>query len=194
MKLFKNISIILFGFVLTGVGCTHNKEVEPAHYLDDAAQEAFKYKVIKYAGKLAPKATETSKFDKAFEIYYKNLASTHDLMAYYPDEASGITYFMLSRIAPSLYVKKIAIGGRLKSDQKGNITFYEEGFRTYKMEPEVLREKALEIFRQYIQEKSLEKYLYKNSQPEEWIEFPDENTWYDTTRRQWQTKLINPQF
>lgn len=176
------------------ISCKSEKTIntDPYAYLTDKQQREFKYSIIRWAGKRAPKVTDSTLFDPQFEGYYKKLAALHELKSYYIDSLTGFHYFMLYRIAPSVHVKKVALGGRLKYDDENNISYYEEIFRTYKMPEPELDMKATRIFRDLIQTNSIDKYLFKNTQPEEYIEFPDEETYYDIDNRRWVSSRYNP--
>jgi hypothetical protein len=186
-------AFLFLGFMLLFSSCSQPQlNTNPDSYLTGDEQEAFKYEIIRYVGKLAPKATENTKFRSEFDEYYKKLAANHDLMGYYPNEKTGEVFFLMNRIAPSLYLKKVATGGKLKRDGSGVITYYEENFRTYKMAEEDLAEKAGMLFQKYINGKDLSKYLYQNSQPEEYIEFPNEEVHYDADQRRWVSSREDP--
>ncbi|WP_100610260.1 hypothetical protein [Confluentibacter lentus] len=169
-----------------------NKELDinPKIYLTEDQEEAFKYAVIRYVDRLAPKATHETKFNQQFDSNYQLQAKQVDLLFYYEDK--GETYFAITKIAPSLKVKKVATVGKLKMDGNNNITYYEEIFRTYKMEETPLFQKTALMFKDVIQNKDVKKYEFKNSKPEEYIEFPDANTYYDSKKRQWISTLENP--
>lgn len=185
---------ITFIVVALFVSCKSEITVntDPSAYLTDEHQKEFKYSIIRWAGKRAPKATDTTLYDPQFEDYYKELAAKHDLKSYYIDSLTRFHYFMLYRIAPSVHVKKVALGGRLKYDDENNISYYEEIFRTYKMPESELDAKATLIFRDLILKNSIDKYLFKNTQPEEYIEFPDDETYYDISNRRWVSSRFDP--
>jgi hypothetical protein len=169
-----------------------NKEfdINPKAYLTANEEESFKYAVIRYVDRLAPRASHETKFDKKFDSIYQLQAKQVDLLFYYEDK--GETYFAITKIAPSLKVKKVATVGKLTMDKNNKIAYYEEIFRTYKMEETPLRQKTELMFKDAIQNKDIKKYEFKNSKPEEYIEFPDANTYYDSKKRQWISTLENP--
>jgi hypothetical protein len=188
----KNFVPLIF-ICLILISCSNNKtDINPSASLSIEEQNDFKYEIIRYTGKIAPKATENTKFNSEFDEYYKNLAQKHDLIAFYTDKINGYDYFMLTRIAPSIHLRKVAIGGKVSKDENGTIIYYEEAFRTYKMPENELREKAEMLFHRYISGQDLEKYHYKNTQPDEYIEFPNEETWYDAEKRQWISSRFDP--
>ena len=189
-------SIKLF-YILTlsliWVCCSSEKEqdIDPSTYLTDTEIDSFKYSIIRYVGKLAGKADHTTKFDTIFDEYYLALAEQHDLLFYYKHPSQDTVYFCLTRIAPSIHLKKVSIGGKLVA-KENSIEYFEESFRTYKMVPEDLSSKSRKIFIDYITRRDLSKYLYTNSQPDEFIEFPNEEVYYDLQLRQWLTTREDP--
>lgn len=183
--------VILILFFIPILSCQNKEfEINPKSYLTSSEEEAFKYTVIRYVDKLAPKATHETKFDESFDSIYKLRANQVNLLFYYENE--GETYFAITKIAPSLKVKKVATVGKLKMDKDNNISYYEEIFRTYKMEETPLHEKTKLMFKDVILNKDVKKYEFENSKPEEYIEFPDTNTYYDSKKRQWISTLENP--
>lgn len=177
-----NFIVISLLFV---VGCSSNKiDIEPSSYLDSTEIGDFNYSIIRYAGDLAGKASQDNKFDSSFDDYYKNLSAAHKLRFYFTDTASGHTYFLLTRIAPSLTQKYVAIGGKLKMN-KDSITYYEEIFRTWKMPEEEQLKVSEMLFNKMIKGEDLSMYYPENSGDEYIIEFPSEKVFFDTTRRRW---------
>jgi len=157
-------------------------------YLNEEQVESFKYEIIRYSDKLAKKATHETKFDAKFDSIYQLKAKSAELYHYFVDEKSNEIYFAIARIAPSLKVKKVVTVGKLTKDAEGKITSYEEAFRTWKMEIPELKTKTKLLFEKYIDGEDLTPYYTKNSKGEFYIEFPDENTFYDKNARKWQSK------
>jgi hypothetical protein len=187
-------SIFFFTLLcLLGISCSSDKfpNIDPSKYLNDSQIDSFKYSIIRYAGKLAGKADHTTKFDSIFDSYYLPLADQHDLLFYFELPENDTVYFALTRIAPSVHLKKVSIGGKLVK-RNGSLEFYEESFRTYKMFPDELETKTKIIFLDFIKGKDLSRFFYANSQPEEMIEFPNEEVYYDITIRQWLTTREDP--
>jgi hypothetical protein len=180
-------SILVYLLVLS---CKEEaKVIEPNQYLTQQEQEQFKFSVIRYIQRLPKYATNENKFEARFDDDYKRMMADCDLLFYYKDHQNNI-YFAISKIAPSVTLKKTATLGKVTFDAKQHIVFYEEVCRTWKMEPKELQEKTKLLFTKYIQNEDLSEYYTENSNPEFYIEFPDQNTYYDTIRRDWSTKNI----
>jgi len=191
-----NIFIIILMF-LSVIACKYDgKTIEklpqkPQDVLSVDSIENFKYNIIRYMGKMHPKARYETRFDTVFDGYYKALAQEHDWMSMYYDTITGDIYFLMNRIAPSLKFKKVAIGGKLRYNDNGELDYYEENFRTWKMLAPELEKKSIMLFTRYINGEELSPYLTKNSKGEEYIEFPDDIVQYDVSQRKWVTGSLS---
>lgn len=155
--------------------------------------EQFKYKIIRFTGKLPGKADHTTKFDTTFDDHYINAAKQHELVYYIQDKADKNTfYFLMTRIAPSLHEKRVAIGGKVSYGDDGEVIYYEEVFRTWKMLVPELKEKSDLLFSLYIAGKDLTPYYTANSKGVEYIEFPDEHVNFDPAKKLWVSDLEDP--
>lgn len=191
---FKKIVILLHVLGICFLtSCTSDSfDFTPKNHLNTYEDSVFKYSIIRYAGKLPPKASHNIKFDPYFDEYYIQLAQKHRLDFYYPSE-DGFIYFQISRIAPSLQEKYVGIGGKLKRDQAGNIVYYEEVYRTWKMPYDELLKVSKQVFIDMVNGKNLEKYYTKNTPDNVYIiEFPDDETYFDTNKRIWVSVRENP--
>ena len=182
----KQSAFLLFLFLGLLASCNPAAKYAPSKNLSEEQQRSLIYTTIRYMGHLPKKGTHETKFDTVFDEYYSKLAMDYTLEAY--AEEKGFEYFLASRIAPSLKVKKVAIGVKLKRDTQGNLTFYEEVFRTWKFEEQEMLEKGLMLFDKMVKGQDLSPYYPQNSGKEEYIEFPDERTYYDTQERIWKLK------
>lgn len=161
------------------------------HLLPDEQQE-FISSIIRYVGRLAPRATNDTRFDSEFDEHYQRLVQEYTLDYLYVDEATSTTFFLTSTNAPSLYGKRTATAGKVRFDDNGTIEYYEESFRTWKLMPDELASKSVKLFSELIAGRDLTPYYPENSGAEEYIEFPNMHTSYDTERRQWVTTLFDP--
>jgi hypothetical protein len=162
------------------------KNSTPEHYLTAKEVDSFKFKISRYIQRLPKLATAETKFDKKFDQEYRTSSKESDLLFYYKDEQNTI-YFAIAKIAPSVKLKKTATVGKLKLNENDSILFYKEEFRTWKMEPKELKEKTQMLFTKFINKEDLSEYFTVNSNPEYYIEFPDEMTTFDTISRSWKT-------
>ncbi|MBT0809680.1 hypothetical protein KIH41_00125 [Litoribacter ruber] len=180
------ISVFIF-IVIMLAGCAKSSRYEAKYQLTPKEQDDIILTTIRYIGHLPKKGSHENKFEERFDQYYSQLAKDFTLDAYHKD-ADGYEYFMASRVAPSLKVKKVATGVKMKRNQIGELEYYEEVFRTWKFEEEELRNKSLMLFSMMIREKDLAPYFPQNSGKEEYIEFPDLYVAYDVDDRIWKMK------
>jgi hypothetical protein len=175
------------------ISCNAKKEIiAPEQYLSSGEIDSLTNSVIVYMGKLPGKANHSNKFDSTFKQYYDGLAKQHHLKYYYPDKDSGYTYFLYTRIAPSLHEKYVGIGGRMKRNAQNDLVYYEEVFRTWKMNPAEMDLYADTLFRKMIKGENLEPYYTKNTPDRFVIEFPSDEVYYDIENRIWVSLLENP--
>lgn len=184
----KHIVIVVLS--LLSLGCSKSK-LKTSDYLaveQLSEEEVIKFKklLIRDIGKLPKKANSTTKNESKFDDHYNQLVQQHDLIFYYPSPKSDTIYFAINRVAPSLYQKKVTIGGKTII-QNGNVEFLEESFRTFKMKEDELYSKTEKIFLSMLQQESLSAFKFKHTKPEEYIEFPDEFTWYNSQSREWES-------
>lgn len=165
------------------------KDYNPSSWLTPEEQYNNVWKVIRHIGRAPENLTTQERFYKGYDDHYKEQMSLHRLDAYYVDD--DVHYFLLSRRAPSLIEKRVATGGKMKLDDKGDILEYEEVFRTWKMVDSLQIKKSIFLFDKMVKGETLEPYLTKNSTPEEYIEFPDDNVYFDKAERTWKTKVPN---
>lgn len=166
-------------------GCSTEKFViDPIAYLDSAEQNSVKYKVIRYAGDLPGKGSHDNKFDSSFNDHYLKVSAAHQLRFYYEDAKTEYSFFLLTRIAPSLSEKYVAIGGKLKLSAD-SLVFYEEVFRTWKMPENDQLKTAEMLFRKMLKGEDLRQYYPENSGNDYIIEFPSSRVYFDTSKRRW---------
>ncbi len=124
-------------------------------------------------------ATVDNRDSVAFVDYYTARLRVHEFGNYYI--ADSVRYFQLYKVVPSLFKERIAIGGRYKTDGKGNITEFEELYTTPKLKPEVFEETANELFLEMVNKGNVDAYLKQKAM----IEFPDANCHYNKETRSW---------
>lgn len=138
--------------------------------------------IIRYVSKAPDNVKGEDRFKPEFDEYYQENASRCLLELY--TVQGEYHYFLVTQPAPSLVEKRNATGGRFVLNDKGEITEYEEIFRTWKMPPQELREKSEVLFSELLAGKSLERYYAKHA-GDQYIEFPDDRTYFDKESRSW---------
>ena len=162
-----------------------SKGYDPKEYLSAKQQDAIMTTIIRYAGRAPEGATISEIFSPSFDKHYSEQQSLHQMDAFY---IKGDTcYFLISRRAPSLKEKRVANGGKFVLGDKGELLYYKEVFRTFKMEPDDLSAKSLFLFKRMVKKEDLEIFERIKSQ-EEYIEFPDQSNYYDDQERTWKQK------
>jgi hypothetical protein len=175
------LSIVLFS-------CADSKQsvinYEPSTYLTETESSELLKNLIPYSAKLPKGYDCTRKFDPALDSFYIQEIKKYKLEKYFFTEKDSSHYFLISREAPSLYEKRIAIVGKYQKNKSGNIVNYEEAFWTFKMKLPELAQKGEILFHEYVLGNDLSKYLPGKSD-EEWIEFPDAHSQYNKTEQRW---------
>jgi hypothetical protein len=185
-KLFLLIIIALAGFSSCQQANTNQ--------IDDLTQEEkteLRKKLIRYIGRKPEDASNENKFESYFDSHYENEERGHEL-EYYHKTKGGREYFLFTRISPSVILKKVGIAGYVQCDKNENIIELEEVFRTWKQEPEKLKEVNDLLFAKMINGEDLSPYYTENSNGVEYIEFPNKEVWYDKPTRTWKTSRFDP--
>jgi hypothetical protein len=165
---------------------TSNSYAPEKHLITEEAEKQFLLSIIRYTGRMPKKATSLTKYDATFQAYYEEEISYYEVEKYHVN-ARNEHYFLVSRPARSLHEKRVATGGKLTYDSAGQISYYEEVFRTWKMKVSELEEKSSLLFDLMVKGKDLSAYYPQNSE-EEWVEFPDDKVYYNTMAREWRLR------
>lgn len=183
------IRTFLFAFMVITV-CQSCEKTEtdynPNSHLSPQQKDSLLTSIIRYVAKTPEKVKETDKFSSAYNIYYQKRVSEARLERYFKKDSE--TFFLVSQPAPSLRVKRHATGGKFRTDSEGKITSYEEIFRTWKMTPDTLQARSYFLFDKMVNEEPLSPYYTENSNGVDYIEFPDDRTYFDKTSRSWKLK------
>jgi hypothetical protein len=171
---------------------SNNPNIDVNHQLSRAEQKEFVASMIRYMGRLAPKATHQTKFSSEFDEHYQKEISSYRLEYYHKAGDTGTVYFLATRAAPSLYERRTATAGKIGTNESGYITFYEEKFRTWKMAQDELMQKSELLFTKFIEGGDLTQFYSEHSGGEEYIEFPNEHTFFDREERRWMSTLFDP--
>lgn len=147
-------------------------------------------KVIRYLGSLPDKADVQNRFSEEHDDHYAKEKARYRIDRYFESDQSGDIYFLASRIAPSIYEKRVSYGVHMRMTGD-SVTFYHEVFRTWKHSEDVLNPRADSLFAMMVNGNDLRPY-YADQKGDQYIEFPDANTYYDTISRRWVSTLSDP--
>lgn len=179
-----SILILWSTFSLCSCGREQNLGQKP----DNAKSEKLLSAVIRYVAPLPPNTSDSLIWNATYDTYYKEQIAVHRLDLYYKSPETGEEFLLVSRIAPSMQVKRVATGIALKMEGNTPVK-YREVFRTWKMPEAELAEKGRLLFNLMASGADLRPYYRENSGEEEYIEFPDPNTFYNEAKRRWESNL-----
>lgn len=185
MKVLLNITLFLF-VGLAVISCAEKEQRTFSNQLTEEGSEQFLYKISRYIVELPNRADHNNKFDPRFDDHYRTAVSKHNLKYYHVDE-NGNIYFLITRIAPSIQEKYVALGGKIQPTASDSLNNYEEVFRTWKMTVEDMEPKVAMLFHKMVDGEDLSPYYTMNSGNMDYIEFPDAETHYDKESRQWKS-------
>jgi hypothetical protein len=146
--------------------------------------------ILRYTAKMPDKADPATRFDTVFDEHYRKQLTHYRVDRYHEIPESGDRWLLVSRIAPSIQVKRVSTGihYRLAGD---SLAFYHEVFRTWKLPEEELLPRADSLFARMVAGEDLSPW-YTIAKGDQYIEFPDAHTWFDTTARRWVSDLEDP--
>jgi hypothetical protein len=168
------------------LSCSFEKSYLPNDHMTVEQQVLFMNRVIRYMSRAPDGVGPEDRFDPTHDEHYTEQLKIHRLDALYKDGETF--YFLVSRIAPSLTEKRLAIGGKATVDENIRVTYYEEVFRTWKMAPDSLAKRGPLLFNKMVNGEDLVPYYSSRSGNTDYIEFPDDRTYFDTNQRIWRTK------
>lgn len=181
-------AIIYLLIVVSFAQCTRKKQYDPDAILSPHQKDEMMMKIIRYVARAPENVKPIEIFNSEYDSYYQERAGQCFLEQYFVIGDSQ--YFLVSQPAPSLTEKRHATGGVFVLDDNGKVQGYQEIFRTWKMAPDTLRKRSHFLFDKMVKRESLEPF-YTNKTGDNYIEFPDDKTFYDTDSRTWKTKEVS---
>lgn len=184
-----NKFFVFLGLVLLIFGCNSKPQYSIADY--KLNYDGILDTILPHFSKLHDSIPESQRFlpkNRHFMLVHK-VERQYQWM-HYTQSKDGYSYFMISRLEPSIKGDKYAsICGRFKRDSKGSIdsASYEELFWTWKMKMPELKEKSLILFSTIVETGDIKAYLPEVK--ENWIMFPDKNVSYDKATQTWKSKV-----
>jgi len=189
MKKILLTSTFTFISLLSLIGCASDDYFKPNKHLSPKEIDALKYNIVRNIGRLPKNATNANKYDTQFDEAYK-LQSKHLTLSKYYKDATDTIFFEMNKMARSLKFKKVAIGGKMVVNPNNKeIIYYEECYRTWKMDTTLLNERTAIIFKDFTSKKPLHKYYTENTNDDTHIEFPNQHTTYNIAERKWVSNI-----
>ena len=162
---------------------------DPSNELSKEEQARLIRQMVYYSTKLAPNASDSSKFDPKFNWYYDRAAGESSLMKFYATPEPGSWYFMVSRMARSMTPMQEGIAGKVKLNDDGTIADYEEVFRMWKMPADTLTVRGAMLFDRMVTGRDLSLF-YPKYQGDKYIELPTEGYYFDKPSKHWRSSPV----
>ncbi|MCS6824743.1 MAG: hypothetical protein NZ529_10640 [Cytophagaceae bacterium] len=182
MKHYNNIFIAASVFLF--LSCD-NRNYDIESYYTKEQSDSLMFSILPYIAKLEKKVNYENRFNPEHKAYFMAKWADYKFQfkRYFITEDST-HYFLIWKVAPSLYEKYIAIGGRFKKDKNGKVIQFEEIFNTWKMKPDELEEKSFALFDYMVKNGNVDPFMKE----EYLIEFPDDKVYYDKKECRWKVK------
>ena len=157
-----------------------SENANPSQYYSKGQAQLLLKQIVEKTAKKAENQQNSSEKTQYIED------QTRQYIWHYAYKQDGGTYFLVSRPAPSLYGKRVGIGGFFRTPDNLRITGFKEVFHTFKMKPELLSKKSAILFEKMVNHEDLSSF-YPNPEKENdpWIEFPDALNQYDSLSQSW---------
>jgi hypothetical protein len=174
----RNLTLIIFAVALL-VSC--GKSIKPEAYFSKSELDTLLVDIAPYVNKNQKKFSFEEKFSAKSRPYYAALAKSQSAAIKYVFPTDSVYYFLtVQKDLTSLFEHYKAIGGYFKMDEHGqkdfNFLFYSPRFTK-----EEIDTKATELFQEMTESGSLNKYLGNR----DYIQWPNEDVFYDAALRTW---------
>lgn len=177
------LSVFLLAGWISLLSCTSNEKAKtkPQDYFTPGQTRSLLYQIVQKTAR-KPEGNPTS---SEKEAWYQEQLKTYQWHYALSDGGTGFYYF-ISRPAPSLYGKRMGLGGYFTSPDHMNILGFKEVFQTYKMKPDELQERGAILFEKMTLGEDLAPFMANRGEnPQGWIEFPDGLVAYDSLQQKW---------
>jgi hypothetical protein len=186
MKTFFFLIITILTFLIS---CARKPEdYRPDSCLSKERQMRLLAQVVRYANKLAPEATNATKFDVAFNWYYDRAVAESRIL--YCSPGDSMFQLLMVKKARSITPMEEGIALKIKLNENDSITYYEEVFRMWKMPSDTLRNRGKFLFNRMVNKEDLSIY-YSTFQKDRFIEFPNERFSFDVEKRRWRDQELD---
>jgi hypothetical protein len=176
--------LLIFAFLgcsILFIQCSSRYEV--SNYLNDTERDSLLTDIITYVYVRPKGTTWENRFDASYRKHYVNELPKFTLEKLYK-EKDDTYYFLLIRPARSAEATMRAVGGKFRLNETKKIIQFEEIFNTPVGAITVLKKKGEELFLHMVENGNVEKYMLND----DYLEWPNAWTYYDTVRHEWLTK------
>jgi hypothetical protein len=174
-KIFLLISILILH------SCTTKDKYDINRYHTLADQDEVLTSIIAYLFAPPPYVSKQDRLKSEHRPYYSGLTPKFKMLQYYisPDDTH---YFYLIRPS-SIASEKRGVAGHFKMNKNFSLSEFKEEFVTRVMTEEDLKEKAAFLFDEMVKG-NLQKYIGMK----DYIQWPNEISYYDTVHYEWTIK------
>jgi len=149
-------------------------------YFSPAERDTLLVDMITYIYIRPPYSSSETRFNKEFRKYYVQNLNKFRFEKYYQTD-DGTHYFYLIRPARSVKSNIRGVGGVFKLDDQNRIVMFKEIFNTPPADLKELRDRGDRLFNELIRTGNVDGYMHHP----DFIEWPDERTYYDTLKHEW---------
>jgi hypothetical protein len=177
----RKILFLLLIFTLIAYSCSDKQSAD--YYFNKQQQDTLLVDIITYIYTTPPGATWETRFNADNRNYYKSNLPKFKFEKLFQDE-NGTYYFYIIRPARSSHGTLRGVGGKFTLSENGKIEQFEELFNTPAADLNELRNKGNELFIYLIKNKNIDGFVAND----QYIEWPNAWTYYDTIQHQWLVK------
>jgi hypothetical protein len=161
--------------------CSDKQSVD--YYFNKAQKDSLLLDIITYIYTTPPNATWQTRFNAENRKFYESNLQKFRFEKLFQDEL-GTYYFYIIRPARSAHGTLRGVGGKFTLSEKGKIEQFEELFNTPVATLDELQAMGNDLFKYLIINKSIDDFIGN----EQYIEWPNGWTYYDTIQHQWLVK------
>jgi hypothetical protein len=184
----KSVYMIL-GCLMLMWSCTSQNH-HPQNSLDEKQIQQWELFFLRYAFDPPKKVALPEALDQKYDAHYQKSLPHFSFNKWSKAERDTV-YFEWRRRAPSFQDRWVATGGKM-TVKDGEVLYYEEIYRTWKMDLAELEQKSDVLFLQMKKNQPLDIYYTQNTGKTDYIEFPNEQVYFDPQTRQWVVR--NPHY
>ncbi len=185
MKLISAFTISFFSFLLISItSCNEGqKPDDPLKSFTEQQRDSLLADIITYIYVKPSGADKQTRFTDEFRSYYVEQLPKFNWL-WHHESASGEHLLYLIRPARNIHGHKRGVCGKFRLDATGKIAAFEELFNTPIMPEEEVAKKGKVLFAEVLKTGGFDKYHLNK----DFIEFPDERTFYDKEILEWSYK------